>query len=342
MINNNYSKLEKIFLKTTGVGLVDGDCNLKEKNKTVSIIIPVFNNYSLFKKCYLSLHCQKPLDKIKEVTEIIIVNDASENDIELIKFLDKFPNRFKTILITLKQNQGRAIARNLGLLYASNEILIFIDADMIVGPSFVRNHLARHNMLENIAIIGLRENIKPSSKRISDRQIREGYIHPTYEKDFRWEKYVPLDWRRVYKNISANRFNKNYHVLQQSNYLKKYNKINKFGLWELASTFLTANASVDRLSAIKVGGFDSLFRGWGFEDIHFGRKIFLSGHYIIPCLNITAFHQEEFRSHDMAQFKNNYELFEKIKTRKIKYYEEQTWKRQLKNKFQRLYIVKIF
>ncbi|MBU1102061.1 glycosyltransferase, partial [Patescibacteria group bacterium] len=280
------------------------------------------------------------INKIKRITEIIVINDASENEDELIKFINEFPNRFKTTVITLKRNQGRAIARNLGLLHANNEILIFLDADMVVGQNFIRNHLTRHNVLERVAIIGLRENIKPSA--ISEEEIKKGRICPVYEKDFRWEKYVPYNWRWVYTNSGINNFNKTHHLLMESNYLKKYNKINKIGVWELANTFLTSNASIARISAIRVGGFDSLFRGWGFEDVHFGYKIFLSGHYIIPCFNITAFHLEEFKSHSLAQFQKNYKLFKKIKKRKIKYWGEQAWKKQLKNKFQHLFSVSSF
>jgi len=337
-MNNNYSKLEQLFFKATGSSLIDGDCRLKGKNKSVSVIIPVFNNYNLFKKCYLSLHYQKPLDVIKSITEIIVIDDASENRNELMKFIKEFPDRFKTKVIILKQNQGRAIARNLGILHASNEILVFLDADMIVAPEFIKNHLARHNILENIAIMGLRENIEPLSERISDDQIRIGNIHPTYKKDFRWKKFVPLSWKQIYKNVDSRRFNKCYQILKQSNYLKKYNESNKIGLWGLANNFLTANASVARFSAIKAGGFDPLFRGWGFEDVHFGNKLFLSGQYLIPCLRLTAFHQEEIRSHGMAQFKNNYELYERIKTKKIKYYQEKSWKRKL-NRYRHFYSV---
>ncbi len=91
------------------------------KEEPISIIIPCHNSKDTITKL---------LDSIEESAysnyETIVVDDAStDNSKELIK---KYPVK----LVELEKNKGAANARNVGAEKASNEILLFLDADTVI------------------------------------------------------------------------------------------------------------------------------------------------------------------------------------------------------------------
>lgn len=97
------------------------------KRKTVSVIIPIYNEQMVLASCLESLHAQsfKPL-------EIIIVDDGSTDG--SLKIAKKFK-----IKALNQSHLGPGPARNLGAKYAHGEILIFVDADMTFDKDFILN-----------------------------------------------------------------------------------------------------------------------------------------------------------------------------------------------------------
>lgn len=98
---------------------------------TVSVIIPVYNEEKRIESCLLSLvqQTQKP-------TEIILIDDGSTDHTEEIILGIK--KEIDISVVILKQNhQGTAIARNNGVLMATGEVLVFVDADMEFESHFL-------------------------------------------------------------------------------------------------------------------------------------------------------------------------------------------------------------
>jgi GT2 family glycosyltransferase len=60
------------------------------------------------------------------------------------------------------KNQGKAIARNIGIRKASGEIILLTDADMIANPDLLEMHLHAHERAENACYEGL--TINPDGK----------------------------------------------------------------------------------------------------------------------------------------------------------------------------------
>lgn len=88
----------------------------------VSVIIPVYNSEKYIKGCLDSVLGQSFKDY-----EIIVINDGStDNTLKILKNYSLKHNNFK-LLVT--ENQGVAVARNLGLLEANGEYIKFIDSD---------------------------------------------------------------------------------------------------------------------------------------------------------------------------------------------------------------------
>ena len=90
------------------------------KQKSVSVIVPVFNEEKTVFKVI------KTLLKSSLIDEVICVNDGSTD--ESLSILKRF--RDKIILIGLSKNQGKGFALAEGIKKAKSEIVVFIDADL--------------------------------------------------------------------------------------------------------------------------------------------------------------------------------------------------------------------
>jgi glycosyltransferase involved in cell wall biosynthesis len=95
----------------------------------VSVIIPCYNQ---------GLYVQETLDSVLQQTyqdiEVVIVNDGSD-DHHTISILDQID--FKTVKVLHTSNQGLASARNNGISKATGDFILPLDADDLIGPSYV-------------------------------------------------------------------------------------------------------------------------------------------------------------------------------------------------------------
>jgi glycosyltransferase involved in cell wall biosynthesis len=88
----------------------------------VSIIIPAYNVEDYFENCLLSMINQKLL----EIEIIVVVDGAIDNTLAIA---NKYNDIDKRIKVYNTENNGPAIARNIGLLNSSGKYIVFIDAD---------------------------------------------------------------------------------------------------------------------------------------------------------------------------------------------------------------------
>lgn len=114
--------------------------------KSVSIIIPVYNDQKNLGSCLQSIY-----DCDKQDYEVIVVDDASDQNIKIIT--DYFPCKY----MRLPKNRGQSHARNVGVNNCSGEIVIFTDSDCFVMSHWVRkisNMLIRlHQKVDGIVAV---------------------------------------------------------------------------------------------------------------------------------------------------------------------------------------------
>ncbi len=111
-----------------------------------SIVIPAYNMKGKLKKNLQALSSQTERD-----FEVIVVDDGStDGTSEWLKDLKSFLN---LSFIRHSENRGRAHARNSGVRSARGEVVILLDADMVVTPHFVEKHLSLHRE-EKVVVIG--------------------------------------------------------------------------------------------------------------------------------------------------------------------------------------------
>ena len=91
-------------------------------NKTLSVIIPVYNTEQYVERCINSI-CNQSYQNL----EIIVIDDGSSDSSLLIcqKIAEKDPR----IRIITKENSGVSETRNVGLDYATGEYVTFVDSD---------------------------------------------------------------------------------------------------------------------------------------------------------------------------------------------------------------------
>lgn len=98
----------------------------------VSIIVPIYNCEKFLEECILSILQQSYKD-----IEIILINDGSEDlSGEIALSYSKIDSRITYIK---KNNEGVSNARNLGIKLAKGEYISFVDADDIIGKTYIED-----------------------------------------------------------------------------------------------------------------------------------------------------------------------------------------------------------
>jgi glycosyltransferase involved in cell wall biosynthesis len=98
-----------------------------------SVIIPTYNRLPILEKCLVALENQTFSDY-----EIIVVDDGSTDN--TIHWITENAEKLPHVKLFLKNHQGPAIARNLGIMKAKGEVIVFIDSDLVVTKTFLEAH----------------------------------------------------------------------------------------------------------------------------------------------------------------------------------------------------------
>ena len=118
--------------------------NDKEKGILISAIIPVYNSSSTFTQCLDGLFSSDYNNY-----EVLVVDDqSSDSSTEIAR---NYPCK----IIQMETNSGAATARNRGVTEAYGDILLFIDADIVVKPDTLTKLHKRFANSNEAAIVGL-------------------------------------------------------------------------------------------------------------------------------------------------------------------------------------------
>ncbi|MBA2494687.1 MAG: glycosyltransferase family 2 protein [Acidobacteria bacterium] len=98
---------------------------------SLSIVIAVYNGAHFLKKCLPAIAAAADAE-----TEIVLADDGSTDDSAALG------KQFGARILTLEQRTGAANARNIGVQAALGEIILFVDADVVVQTDTIR-HLRR-------------------------------------------------------------------------------------------------------------------------------------------------------------------------------------------------------
>jgi glycosyltransferase involved in cell wall biosynthesis len=201
----------------------------------VSIIVPTFNKLLRLKLVLKSLEPQ-----ITDEVEVIVVFDGC--DPEMIEKFQQLSFSFTLVQVICKNNVGRATARNRGIERSKGEIIIFLDDDRVVSPTFICGHLEMHEQVGKPAVVfGTRNEFY-----LSDVEI-EAYGNSIDNLEQYCEEHGDIQKYLI-------------HDHHEKGMLRWLN-------------FYTGNVSVSREVLLKAGCFDENFKKWGHEDIDLGIRL---------------------------------------------------------------------
>jgi glycosyltransferase involved in cell wall biosynthesis len=104
----------------------------------ISVVIPTYNRLPILQKCLLALEKQELTDSKLDGYEVILVDDGSSD--RTIAWLAENKANLPHVKVIEQNHQGAAAARNLGVINAVGDTIIFIDSDLIVTATFLQSH----------------------------------------------------------------------------------------------------------------------------------------------------------------------------------------------------------
>ena len=121
--------------------------------KTISIVIPVYNEEKGFKKFYSEM-LEPELKKLKYNYEVILVNDGSrDKTLEIVQGMAEKDAHIK--VLAFSRNFGKEVALTAGIREATGDAILTIDADGQQPPNLIPEFIEKWEQGGEI-IIGVR------------------------------------------------------------------------------------------------------------------------------------------------------------------------------------------
>ena len=104
----------------------------------ISVVIPTYNRLPILQKCLAALERQEFTDDKISNYEVVIVDDGSSD--RTLVWLAENRAKLPHVKVIEQDHQGAAAARNLGVINAVGDTIIFIDSDLVVTETFLQSH----------------------------------------------------------------------------------------------------------------------------------------------------------------------------------------------------------
>lgn len=212
--------------------------------------------------------------QLKSGDEFIVVDDNStDGSVDIIKKYEQHMTKF----VQIESNGNRSRVRNSGAIYANNEIVVFVDGDVVIGPD---NLAIAREIHKDKNIAGINGNVFGNDHDIPQfelmGQVKIEDFLKRLDEDFSvlyaYDKF--FDYRHIHKNALEN---------------PKENWKHYF------TSFATARKDIfDR-----IGGFDESIIVWGAEDMELAYRLNQHGDILFDE-RVVSFHYP----HHKNQFNN--------------------------------------
>jgi glycosyltransferase involved in cell wall biosynthesis len=272
--SNDYWIIERLCTLLTGLDLISGDAaqlDWYEGQGSLSVVIPGYNIEGTLSDVLASLYVAIRHLPRKVSCEVIVVDDQSTVPLSREKL--PFPVR----LVRSEQQLFCAGARNIGLMVARGETVLFLDGDTLVAPNYLINHWIRHRLFPGLMLVSLREYLS-SGTRPPARQ-------PHLSQDSRWHATYTPGWKGLTPVSEVTSVS----PLAESDHFRCFGYGRKIGPTDLPFMVKGNNLSLSKQACMTVR-FPSHFQGWGPEDVCFAAKMIALGHFVVPVLSTGVFH----------------------------------------------------
>ncbi|HEX2924799.1 MAG TPA: glycosyltransferase family 2 protein, partial [Ruminiclostridium sp.] len=249
--------------------------------KKFSFVIPAYNCKTMLKYSLEALNNQ--IGYNAGDYEVVVVDDGSEDGTgDYIKGVNR-NYELKYIYLKREPCSSRGRARNFGWKAAQGEIVVFIDADIIVKPTHLAELERFYSYSRSVVVLGTRLML-PKGAVIDLSNLFQIY-------DFNRKKLTLIDITYfVYDMLSYN-----ISIVRTPGIL-----------------FSTCNSAVPKKFLEKINGFDEDYIGWGIEDMDLGCRLYnLDDLHLAVSSKLEVLHQ--FHKHGPnldEEVKRNKGIFE--------------------------------
>ncbi len=103
----------------------------------LSVVIPTYNRLPILRQCLTALERQQLAGPI-EGYEVVLVDDGSTDD--TVAWLRAEAASLPHVRLIQQEHGGPAEGRNRGVAEARGDVIVFIDSDLVVTPTFLISH----------------------------------------------------------------------------------------------------------------------------------------------------------------------------------------------------------
>ena len=151
---------------------------------TVSVLIPAWNPVAL-PTVLAGLAAQT---YPSELLEVVVVDDGNEPPVELPTVRPE-----RTRLVRVTEGWGRANALQTGLEASTGEVVLWLDADMLVFAEHVEAHARWHHVIDHAVVLGTKRFVDPGLDATPDEvrtHVADGRIAQLHD----WATAQPHTW----------------------------------------------------------------------------------------------------------------------------------------------------
>ena len=249
----------------------------------ISLIIPCHKRPELLR---YSLLCA--LDQDYPDYEIILVEDGTDNK-ELFNEFSIENSRLRYFSQPYKGYARLARISNIGAEQAQGELLIFIDGDVLIEPSFISKHVDYHKKHKTSVIIGRGVQLARNAVSVNNASINFEKIKQNLLLDAKKDEVLRAG------------------MFEQEEYIASPKE----------KAFLYGyNVSVMKTDYLAAGQFNELFMGWAFTDSEFNLKLRHAGIKEVYVREPCVYHQWHERNTSFSFLNTSHFLFNSLSKHK--------------------------
>lgn len=278
----------------------------------VSVVIPSYNRYPQNR---MTLYAFEKQTVPSSIFEVILVDGGSSDGTS--SFMRAYRPKYSFQYVQFHHHLNRSATRNQGIYRAKGELIIFLDAEVVVRPDFIEKHLRHHRNSDHIVISGAMRGYQLFSTL--DSKMSEDQIFQLYEVIKHKAKYLQRCGLSISRPSSHHRKLREFREQKKSPIAlltrreiakSMYRRLavphcwvhmlfEQFGdhlegfcfPWML---FVTRNVSVKRSLLHRAGLFDENYQGFGHEDFDLGYRLYEQGARFWNDPEIPYYHQEHY------------------------------------------------